>query len=56
MTTVSRFSRQNDTGLRALNLELVVVLVLEAKALEFLPISDAQRTQVDSYQLLNKDC
>ena len=39
MTTVSRFSRQNDTGLRVLNdilwdnVELVVVLVLEAKAL-----------------------
>ena len=37
MTTVSPFSRQNDTGLRALsvvlweNLVLVVVLVLEAK-------------------------
>ena len=39
MTTVSRFSRQNDVGLRALNvvlwenLVLVVVLVLESKAL-----------------------
>ena len=39
MTTVSRFSRQNDAGLRALtvvlreNLVLVVVLVLESKAL-----------------------
>ena len=37
MTTVSRFSRQNDAGLRALNvvlrenLVLVVVLVLESK-------------------------
>ena len=37
MTTVSRFSRQNDGGLRALNvvlwenLLLVVVLVLESK-------------------------
>ena len=39
MTTVSRFSRQNDAGLRALtvvlceNFVLVVVLVLESKAL-----------------------
>ena len=39
MTTVSRFSRQNDVGLRALNVDLwenlvlVVVLVLESKAL-----------------------
>ena len=39
MTTVSRFSRQNDAGLRTLNivpwenLVLVVVLVLESKAL-----------------------
>ena len=39
MTTVSRFSRQNDAGLSALNvvlwknLVLVVVLVLESKAL-----------------------
>ena len=39
MTTVSRFSRQNDAGLRALNivlwenLVLVDVLVLESKAL-----------------------
>ena len=39
MTTVSRFSRQNDAGLRALtvilyeNFVLVVVLVLECKAL-----------------------
>ena len=39
MTTVSRFSRQNDTGLRALNVflcvnrVLVVVLVLESEAL-----------------------
>ena len=39
MTTVSRFSRQNVVGLRALivvpweNLVLVVVLVLESKAL-----------------------
>ena len=38
MTTVSRFSRQNDVGLRALNaalrenLVLVVVLVLESFA------------------------
>ena len=38
MTTESRFSRQNDAGLRALtvvirgNLVLVVVLVLESKA------------------------
>ena len=33
MTTVSRFSRQNDAGLRALNenLVLVVVLLLESK-------------------------
>ena len=37
MTTVSRFSRQNDAGLRALNVVLwenlvhVVVLVLESK-------------------------
>ena len=37
MTTVSRFSRQNDAGLRALNvvlwenLALVVVLVLDSK-------------------------
>ena len=37
MTTVSRFSRQNDAGLRALNvvlwenLVLVVFLVLESK-------------------------
>ena len=37
MTTVSRFSRQNDTGLRALNvvqwenLVLVVALILESK-------------------------
>ena len=39
MTTVSRFSRQNDVGLRALNvvlreiLVLLVFLVLESKAL-----------------------
>ena len=39
MTKVLRFSRQNDVGLRALNvvlwenLVLVVVLVLESKAL-----------------------
>ena len=39
VTTVLRFSRQNDVGLRALNvalkenLVLVVVLVLESKAL-----------------------
>ena len=39
MTTVSRFSRQNDVGLRALNvvlwenLVLTVVLVLDSKAL-----------------------
>ena len=41
MTTVSRFSRQNDAGLRVFNvvlrenlaLALVVVLVLESKAL-----------------------
>ena len=39
MTTVSRISRQNDAGLRALtvvlweNLVLVVVLVLESEAL-----------------------
>ena len=39
MTPVSRFSRQNDAGLRALtivlweNLVVVVVLVLESKAL-----------------------
>ena len=39
MTSVSRFSRQNDVGLRALNLALwenlvlVVVLVLQSKAL-----------------------
>ena len=39
MTTVSSFSRQNDAGLRALNvipwehLVLVVILVLESKAL-----------------------
>ena len=40
MTTVSRFSRQNNAGFRALNvvlyldnLVLVVVLVLESKAL-----------------------
>ena len=38
MTTVSRFSRQNDVGLRALNvalrenLVLVVILVLESFA------------------------
>ena len=35
MTTVSRFSRQNDAGLHALNVvlweNLVVVLVLESK-------------------------
>ena len=43
MTTVSRFSRrQNDVGLRALNvvvrenLVLVVVLVLGSKALNFM--------------------
>ena len=41
MTTVSRFSRQNDAGLRALNvflcqnIALVVFLVLESKALYF---------------------
>ena len=41
MTTVSRFYRQNDAGLRALNvvlwenLVLVVVLVLGSKALYF---------------------
>ena len=41
MTTVARFSRQNDAGLRALNvvlcenLVLVVVLVLESKALYY---------------------
>ena len=39
MTTASRFSRQNDAGLRVLmivlreNLVLVVILVLESKAL-----------------------
>ena len=39
MTTVSRFSRQNDVGLRVLNialgenLVLAVVLVLDSKAL-----------------------
>ena len=39
MTTASRFSRQNDASLRSLtvvlreNLVLVVVLVLESKAL-----------------------
>ena len=39
MTTVSRFSRQNDVGLRALNnalsenLVVVVVVVLESKVL-----------------------
>ena len=39
MTTVSRFSRQNDVGLNELNVDLwenlvlVVVLVLESKAL-----------------------
>ena len=39
MTTASRFSRQNDAGLRALsvglweNLVLAVFLVLESKAL-----------------------
>ena len=39
LTTVSRFSRQNDVGLRALkvllweNLVLAVVLILESKAL-----------------------
>ena len=39
MTTVSRFSRQNDVGFRALNVALwenlvpVVVLVVEFKAL-----------------------
>ena len=39
MTTASRFSRQNDTGLRSLtvglweNLVLAVVLELESKAL-----------------------
>ena len=39
MTTVSRFSRQNDAGLRGLtvvlseNLVIVVVLVQESKAL-----------------------
>ena len=42
MTTVSRFSRQNDGDLRALNvflwenLVLVVVLVLESKGLNCL--------------------
>ena len=41
MTTVSSFSRQNDAGLRALNvflcqnIALVVFLVLESKALYF---------------------
>ena len=41
MTMVSRFSRQNDVGLRTLNavlwenLVLVVVLVLESKALNY---------------------
>ena len=41
MTTVSPFSRQNEAGLRALtvvlreNLVLVVVLVLESKALYY---------------------
>ena len=41
MMTVSRFSRQNDVGLRVLNvalwenLLLVVVLVLESKALYY---------------------
>ena len=40
MTTVSRFSRQNDAGLRALNvvpwenLVLIVVLVLQSKAVQ----------------------
>ena len=42
MTVVSRFSRQNDAGLRPRavvlreNLVLVVVLVLESKALQLL--------------------
>ena len=48
MTTVSRFSRQNDLGLRALNvvlwenLVIVVVLVLESKALYYLDGWDQQ--------------
>ena len=39
MTTVSRFPRQNEAGMRALDValweyfELVVVLILESKAL-----------------------
>ena len=43
MTMVARFSRQNDAGLRALtvvlreNLVVVVVLVLESKALYLKP-------------------
>ena len=42
MTTVTRFSRQNDAGLRALNvflrenLVLVVVLVLESEGPQLL--------------------
>ena len=48
MTTVSRFPRQNDVGLRALNvlwenLVLVVVLVLESKALYYVADGSAAR-------------
>ena len=44
MTTVSRFPRQNDAGLRALfaflweNLLLVLVLVLESKGTQYLTL------------------
>ena len=50
MTTVSRFSRKNDAGLRAPNvvlweqLALVVVLVLESKALYQRPSDLSTRT------------
>ena len=54
--TVSRFSRQNDVGLRALNvalrenLVLVVVLVLESKALYY-PEEDYFRFRQNKFLL-----
>ena len=57
MTTVSRFSRQNEAGLRALNVFLVVVLVLESKA--FVHIRPCKRHAFVPYILkmkTNLDC
>ena len=52
MTTVSRFPRQNDVGLRALNvvrwenLVLVVVLVLESKGLYYEAVEGVRKHPV----------